>query len=201
MASIVSICNLALSNIGKENINALSEASAEARACNQFYEHARDLLLQSYPWNFADKTVALAEVVEPTFGKWNHAYQRPADCLKVRWIFPYSGDDQPRIADCDAAKIPFDVDGGLIFANASPAVLVYTARIEDSSQFTPLFVDALSWHLATRLAMPLTRDPKARAEAYQLAQEMTRLAREADANETRTNYQINSALIEGRNHG
>ncbi len=44
MASVVSICNLALSNIGKDNINALTDAGAEARACSQFYEHVRDMM-------------------------------------------------------------------------------------------------------------------------------------------------------------
>lgn len=182
MSSIVAICNLALSNIGKENITSLTEASTEARACRQFYDHTLGTLLQAYPWRFAGKTVALAEVANDRAGRWAHAYQRPSDCLKIRSIG--AGD--------------YDAEAGLIYADASPAVLTYTAQIEDPSRFPPLFADALSWHLAVRLAMPMTRDPKIRADAWQVAQQMTGLAQMADANEVRENSDIDSDLVASR---
>jgi hypothetical protein len=69
MSSIVSICNLALSNLGKDNISALTDEGAEARACNQFYDHVRDTLLQVYPWSFAGKTASLAEVTNDKAGR------------------------------------------------------------------------------------------------------------------------------------
>ena len=46
MSSVIAICNLALSNVGKDNISSLDEAGAEARACRQFYDLTRDALLQ-----------------------------------------------------------------------------------------------------------------------------------------------------------
>src|SRR4051794_30649570 len=82
MASIVSICNLALSNVGKPSISDLNEGSAEAKACKQFYEHVRDTLLQAFPWRFAGKTQALAEVTNDKPNRWQFAYARPTDCLK-----------------------------------------------------------------------------------------------------------------------
>src|SRR6187402_875820 len=88
MSSIVSICNLALSHLGKDNISALSDAGAEARACNQFFEITRDTLLQVYPWRFAGKTASLAEITNDKPGSWAYAYNRPTDCLKIRWLRP-----------------------------------------------------------------------------------------------------------------
>ena len=44
MTSIISICNLALASIGKDSINALTEPTVEARACNRFFAPARDAL-------------------------------------------------------------------------------------------------------------------------------------------------------------
>lgn len=199
MASKIFICNLALSNIGKDNINALTEQSAEARACNQFYDHARDTLLQAYPWSFAGKTQALAQVTNDKPGQWGYAYKRPTDCLKVRWIRPaYSATDNCRLTPQQEISFPHEVEGDTIYCDLSPAFLRYTFKLEDASRYPPLFVDALSWHLAVRLAMPLTRDTKVRAEAYQLALGTSGTAQMADANEEQHSSDIESEFVEVR---
>lgn len=197
MTSIVSICNLALTNLGKENISALSEATAEARACNQFYAHVRDILLQAYPWRFAGKTQSMAEVTNTKVGAWGYAYDRPSDCLKVRWLRPeYAIDDPSTVAD--EIAVPYDIEGNTIYCNFSPAFLRYTTRLTDPTKYSPLFVEALAWHLAVRLAMPLTRDPKVRADAYQLAVQTTGAAETADANEVRETSNHASEFVTGR---
>lgn len=201
MTSVVAICNLALSNIGKDNINDLAEASPQARACNQFYALTRDMLLQSYPWRFAGKTQSLAAVTNDKPGAWGHAYNRPNDCLKVRWVRPeYSDLDPPveGLGEPECVCYPHDIEGQTIYANLSPAFLRYTFRLTDPTRFSPLFVDALSWHLAVRLAMPMTRDPKVRADAYQLARVMQAQAEAADANEVRETSDHTSELVAGR---
>lgn len=172
MVSKISICNLALSNLGKDNINDLGEPTAEARACNQFYDHTCAALLQGYPWGFAGKSVTLAAVANDKPKLWGYAYERPTDCLKVRYIEPDAG-------------VPYDILGQRIYCDLSPAVLHYTFRLTDPTKYPPLFVEALSWHLAVRLAMPMTRDPKVRADAFQLAMQTQGAAEMADANEVR----------------
>lgn len=200
MSSVVFICNLALSNIGKDNISDLNEASAEARACKQFYAHTRDTLLQSYPWRWAQKTVALAEVSNDKANRWVYAYQRPSDCLKIRRVvgelmqdyIPYSP------GQVKAGGFDYTVEGSVIYTALSPAYLEYTRWVEDVTKFPALFQDALSWHLAVRLSMPLTRDPKIRADAFQLATQMTGSAAVADANEVRETSDYPSEAIEAR---
>jgi hypothetical protein len=174
MTSIVSICKLALTNIGKDTINDLSEPTAEARACNLFYDQVRDTLLQSYPWRFAGGRKSLAEISNDR-SEWSHAYTRPADCLKILWVEPEGGRR--------GVLYPHDAEDGKIYCNLSPAYLRYTKRLTDPTRYPPLFIEALSWHLAVRLAMPLTRDPKVRADAYQLAIRLQGEAASADANE------------------
>lgn len=198
MASVVSICNLALSNIGKDNIQALTDAGAEARACSQFYEHTRDVLLQGYPWRFAGATVSLAEVANNRLGKWSYAYARPNDCMKARWVRPAYSEDEPAPSEQEEMSIPYEIEGETIYCNLSPAFLRYTSRLTDPTKFSPLFVDALSWHLAVRLAMPLTRDPKVRADAWQVATQMTGQAQMMDANEVRETSDHVSELVVGR---
>jgi hypothetical protein len=215
MSSVVSICNLALSNIGKNTINALTEASAEARACNQFYEHTRDLLLQAYPWRFAGKTLSMAELENDKPGAWLHAYSRPTDCLKVRWIRPQYTADPSNIPcgdvsgnrhhhrhdDNEEISIPYEIEATTLYCNLSPALLRYTFRLTDPTRFSPLFTDALSWNLAARLAMPLTRDQGIRTQAYQLAQVSQATAAQADANEVRENSDHESDTVRARHHG
>lgn len=199
MSSVVFICNLALSNLGKDNITALTEASAEARACNQFYEHTRDTLLQAYPWRFAGKTASLAEIANDKTGRWEYAYQRPTDCLKVRWLRPqYSADECQPTTVKEETAFPYDIEGQSLYTDLSPAFLRYTMRLIDPTKFTALFIDALSWHLAVRLAMPLTRDPKVRADAWQVATRMQASAETHDANEVRETSDSESDLVEAR---
>lgn len=200
MTSIVSICNLALSNIGKDNISSLTETTPEARACNQFYEHVRDMLLQAYPWRWAGKTQSLGEIANDKPGAWGYAYQRPTDCLKVRYVRPeYSEDD----IDLDGAKsdsfgIVHEIEGQAIYTDISPAFLRYTYRVTDPTKFPPLFVEALAWHLSVRLSMPLTRDPTVRRECFNVANGMQAQAQMADANEERDTSDISSDLVEAR---
>lgn len=211
MTSVISICNIALTNVGKPEINDLAEASAEARACNRFYEHTRDTLLQAYPWRFSGKTLSVAELTNDKPGAWRHAYKRPTDCLKVRWVrgeYRENPDDTCfRDADfhrdtlVEEIQNPYDIEGDTIYADLSPCLLRYTFRLTDPSRFSPLFTDALGWHLAVRLAMPLTRDPKMRADAYQLAQTSQAIAAMADANEVRENSDITSDTVGSRFHG
>ena len=198
MASVVSICNLALSNIGKDNISALTDVGAEARACSQLYEHTRDILLQSYPWRFAGKTQALAQITNDKSGQWGFAYARPVDCLKVRWVRPEYSEDSPALTHQQEITVPYEVDGQTIYCNLPVAMLRYTARSTDPARFSPLFVDALGWHLAVRLSMPLTRDPKVRSDAWQVAASMTQTAQAADANEARETSDHSTEFVEGR---
>jgi len=199
MTSVVAICNLALSNLGKDNISDLAEASAEARACNQFYAHTRNLLLQSYPWRFAGKTAALAEITNTKVGAWEYAYQRPTDCLKVRWLRrEYSTTDtSPQTLQEEVAN-PYEIEGTSIYCNLSPAFLRYTVLLADPTKYSPLFTEALAWHLAVRLAMPMTRDPKVRADALDVARIAAAQAAEADANEVRETSDHESEFVTER---
>lgn len=199
MSSETSICNLALSYLGKNNIEDLSDAGTEARACRQFYAHNRDTLLQAYPWRSAGKTISLAELTNDRPGQWAYCYQRPTDCLKIRWVrreFSLT-DACPQTLQQEIMN-PFDWEGTKIYCNLSPAFLRYTFKLTDPTKFSPLLIDAMAQHLAVRLAMPLTRDPKVRADAYALALEMQARAQEADANEVRETTDVDSELIEVR---
>lgn len=186
MASTVSICNLALGHLGADKIDALSEASSEARACNRFYAQTLGALLSAGPpWRFARHEVTLAEVDGGASIGWAYAYTLPADLLRVRSIAApasghaiYGAAQQP-----DERNQPYELSSDRLYCNISPASLRYIRRIDDPSKFPPLFVEALSWHLAARLAMPLTRDAGQRQAAFQMALQTQAAAGAADAND------------------
>lgn len=202
MTSTVEICNLALSNIGKSNIVSLSEASAEARACNQFFGVTLRLLISSYPWRFSVKQASLAEIENNRVGEWGYAYQVPIDCMspiRIREEFTAT----PIIpSDVAAYLMPegnrYDVAGETIYCDLSPAVLIYSSDLTDTSKLPPLFVEALAWHLAVRLCMPLTRDPTIRKATFDMANRVLAQAQADDANMVRTSTDVSSTYERAR---
>lgn len=193
MASVVEICNLALSNLGKGvPISALDEASEEARQCNQHYEHARDWLLQQFEYQFARKVQALAGLTNDWGERWGYRYSKPNDCLKIIRIVP-------EVDDPDALPVPYGLRGASIYTDLDTTTLEYTFRQDDPSTYPPQFVDALAWSLAARIAFPLTRDRQIRADAVQMATSMRYAAEDADANNEINSYVTPAAQIEARN--
>jgi hypothetical protein len=159
--SEVLICNLALFRVGHtQRIDALTEASVPAELCKELFPVCRDRLLECFPWAFAKKRAVLASVGdEPT--NWLFQYQYPSDCLKVRAIV-IEGQRVPTPAN----KIPYEVqqntvnEGLAICTDQELAEIIYTVRVTNPRLFTPGFVDALAWCMATELISPLARDPK-----------------------------------------
>lgn len=160
MSSAVDICNLALGHLGDSaNVSSIDppEGSAQAEHCARFYPVARDTLLEMHNWGFASRRVALAQLSVPSANPettWEYAYAAPAAVAKMIAVLAPDTDD--------SMGVEFEVEtlstGSLvIYTNTEDAILRYTARITDTTKFTPLFVDALSWLLASYLAGPIIK--------------------------------------------
>ena len=201
MSSQVFLCNLALANLAMPPISTINGAEPEAVACKLFYGHVLRVLIHSYPWRFAQKTQALALVANDRPGRWGYAYARPTDCLKFHLVTDSAMAEYiPNTGDGAIVQggFAYAVDGATIYCDVAEAYGVYTFDLTDPARFSPLFEEAFGWHLAVRLAMPLTRDPKIRADAYQLAMKTEAMAAVADANETRHTSDTPSEVIEAR---
>ena len=84
MASMVEICNLALSKAGITDsiMNLDTEQSETALWCKANFAPARDAVLRDFPWNFATKNVVLSALdFDHPDGK--KVYLYPSDCLNV----------------------------------------------------------------------------------------------------------------------
>lgn len=157
MASVIEICNRALSNIGNSrSINSLNEASKEASQCSLHFDACRDAALADFDWNFATKRVALADTNNPP-PDWSFSYQYPPDCLRITEIM-VPGIRNPTAAMRINYEVGADADGTgkLIYTDQSQAWLKFIARVTDVNMFDAIFMEALSWRLAAAINMPLT---------------------------------------------
>lgn len=181
MASEVDICNLALFRIGQSlTIAALTETSNAARLCRTVYETCRDEVLEDFPWPFATKSVALAELTDTAPPGWTYQYAYPADCLHALRVCDDAGIRfVSRVPWCSdenfppTYRVPFRVMAGPDDANAkvivtdlSPAYLYYVREVTDSRVFSPLFVSALAWRLAAEIGPPLQASTTIVKDAY-----------------------------------
>lgn len=173
MASEVEVCNLALSHLGdRATVASIDppEGSAQAEHCARYYPIARDSLLEMARPGFATRRAALAALVDVP-DAWQFAYTRPADALAiVAVVAPEQTDD---FGDPSPFVCELDANGdGVIYTNVEQAQVRYIARVEDTSRFSPLFVIALSWHLASMLAGPILKGDAGAAEGKRCEQMM-----------------------------
>lgn len=178
MASEVDICNVALGHLGDAaNIQSISppDGSAQAEHCQRFYPIARDSLLEMHTWSFITRRVALSQLTNPASG-WAYCYAQPADLINPIAVLDPNARDDNSVGIPTASQWtetpgtnggvytpqPFQLESALdgtdiLYTNQVNAVLRYTARIIDTTKFSPLFVETLTWMLASMLAGPVMK--------------------------------------------
>jgi hypothetical protein len=208
MASAVDICNLALAHLGDTaTVSSIDppEGSAQAEHCSRFYPIALNSLLEMHYWSFTTKRVTLAQVTN-NWPQWKYAYAIPGDANNIISVLPpdatddYSTKFTPTDTPYFAANyapvtsagryVPqqynkeIDADGnGVLLTNQENAELRYTAFVNDTTAFSPLFVLALSWHLASMLAGPIIKGETGAAEAKRCAQMFALFESQAEASD------------------
>ena len=211
MASVVDICNLALAHLGDAATIASidpPEGSAQAEHCARFYPIARDNLLEMHNWNFSTRRALLAEVTND-WVQWQHAYALPSDCVNPISVISneayddyatrFIPTDTPQFAHNYSPAIsagryvpqPFTIEtlsSGIhvLYTNLENAVLRYQALVNDTTEFSALFVTTLSWHLASMLAGPVLKGDAGAAESKRCSQMMAGWlaeARKSDGNQ------------------
>ena len=201
MASEVDICNLALARLG-DNATVASidppEGSSQAEHCARFYPVARDSLLEMHAWKFATRRVLLAQLTTDTWN-WTYAYAEPTGVLKLLAVLPASA-----ASDADTQEYEAETDGNgarIILTDQEGASLRYVAHVTDTTVFSPLFVDALAWLLASYLAGPVLKGDAGAAMAKACLQSfMLALsnAKVSDANQRKVRPEHKPDWIAGR---
>ena len=149
MTGKVEIVNIALARIGESPIQSFEEGSVPANTARLVYDAARRSTLRDYNWNFALATATLARYEEAP-DDFPFAFALPSDCLRVIRL-RCAGVPDFR----NAPKIPFVLRGGRLLANEPKVLLEYLRDVTDENEFDSKFVEALSYKLASELAMPV----------------------------------------------
>lgn len=158
MASVVDIVNLALARIGDSaTVTSIDppEGSAQAEQAKRFYPIARDTLLELHPWNFATKRISLAATSDVAPDTWQFTYSLPANYIRALAVYPEETNSE---ADQQHFIIETNELGQLVlFTNVENATLKYISLITDTTKFTPLFVNTLSFMLSSFMAGSLIK--------------------------------------------
>lgn len=201
MASEVDICNLSLGYLGDDaTVSSLDppEGSAQADHCAKFYPIARDSLLEMHEWGFATRRIALADLGSD-WPQWAYAYAKPNDALKCLAVLDPEADDD---LDPKPYLLEAQDDGsGLIYTNQENAVLRYTTRVTDTTRFSPLFVETLSWLLASKLGGPVLKGETGAAAsraAYKMFNTLIGQASVSDSNQQHKRPEVQAAWITAR---
>lgn len=201
MASEIDIVNLALARLGDvANVSSIDppEGSAQADHAARFYPIARDGLLDLIDWKFAIRRVDLA-VLDTDVHGWAFSYAKPANCIKILAVLPQNaGQDQASEAYETETN---DLGAEIILSDTEQAVARYTYRVTDTGKFPPLFVEGLSWLLASHLAGPVLKGnegEKAAQTCYARAVFIAGQAAKNDANQRKVRPTHTPAWIANR---
>lgn len=166
LISKVDICNMALANIGQPPIQTLESRNpgASEKACKLRYDEARLEALAGNLWNFASMYRKGARLDIEAKYPYVYAFAFPADALQLFEIQRIKGD----------LPVPFEVTdrpdqaGKLVHCDLASPTFVYTRDKEDPTTFDYDFIQAMSWLLASKIAMPITKNLKIQQEAWKM---------------------------------
>lgn len=161
----VFIGNMALAHLGSPSVQSFDQPNTASKVLKQVFEAARIEALNATLWNFASMwQVGIRLDLDPKPG-WSYVFSYPADALRVFEILRSSVDE---------IEIPFEVTdrpdgnaGKIIHCNMIAPTFIYSRDKADPATFDMDFIVALSWLIASKIAMPLTKSAKMADRAEQ----------------------------------
>jgi len=190
MVASVDIANRALILAGSEVLlPALTQDSMEAKTLNLVYQPLIDYCHTLTNWNFARKTVALTVSKSlpapplPSWGAstmpsppWQFEYLLPTDFIKAQYVTNQANVNNPARYDGEPQRgqvvmINTGTPQLVVLTNQTLALLVYTARILDPTQWSPYFTQLAVEVLAAEIALSISKSLELRAHLRQVSQE------------------------------
>ena len=213
MASAVEICNLAMSFLGDSgNIATIAppDATTAAKMCAIYYPIAKAAMLELHDWSFATKRGLLPQLATEEVYGWKGVYGLPADCMRVIGIQAHtaglSKHDTWVAAHTYWATEPldnntFEVLSGRLYTNVRSPVATYVTSEVSEGAFSPTFVTAFAYYLATEIAGSRVKGEEGQklsnllSKQFQLA---LSVAKTRDANQQRKRIHYTPLWILGR---
>ncbi len=217
MTSKLDIYNMAIAHLGGEFASSTSEDSVEAQACDERYDEVRKSVLELRPWNFAIKRAQLAAAANaPDFG-YDTYYTLPSDMLRILASdaeidsFYRNGPMYSNLLDGayydgaykDNYKIEINpVDGSLaLLSDDDEKRILYVFNQEDTSKFSPSFVETLALALAIAISYKVTGSSTMKERLTAQYTAMLKDASTIDAQQGTTESTRTSAWMQERFNG
>lgn len=141
MASVVDICNKALSLLSQEAIVSLEDNSPQAYACRTHWGPLRDEILRGHKWNCVAARAQLSRLVETPSFEYKYYYQLPSDCLFLKEVVPHQF---------------YEVESGRVLCDSETLSIKYIKSETDTTQYDAQLSAAFSYLLAAELAYQMT---------------------------------------------
>ncbi|MGE7139141.1 hypothetical protein ACQKIE_16060 [Luteibacter sp. NPDC031894] len=224
MTSSIETFNRALSRIGIDQFMADPlESSKEGDLYRTWFDVCVERLLTDFPWNFATRITALAELATDLTPGWQKKYAYPVDCLMVRQIVDASGARSAITGYYGAwgygwddycgwvrRQVPFEIMNDresdtkvskVIVCDMPEAYCLHVVSVTDLNLFDPLALSALEWLIASEIAAPFHGMPTG-INTAQAAGQQYRAALNAahvrSANESGSDYRPESPALSCR---
>lgn len=157
MASQVDIANRALTKLGAARIISFGDDNKQARAVFSMFDIVRDAELRSHIWSFSVKRTSLPQLTTTPDWGFKYEYQIPSDCLRILMVNDiYNGPDMSDYRNKPVAE--YSLEGNKILTDiGAPLKLRYIARVEETTQWDSMFVEAFACRLAMEMCEDLTQ--------------------------------------------
>lgn len=155
--STTSISNMAMRHLGQSEPidNFETDKSQAAVACRVFLPTVIEEAMRDFGWPFARIIADLALIEEDPNDEWSFSYRYPADCSMFKRILSGLRNDTRQ------SRVPYligqDSGGKLIFTDQEEAQCEYTKLETNVQIWTPDFVMAVSFLLASYIAPSVTK--------------------------------------------
>lgn len=190
--SKVDICARALVMIGAQPISSFTDGSTEALVASNVYEDIVQASLTRHRWKFATNQKELSLLSTAPVGRYEYAYQLPAD----------PGVLQINTLTVNDYIIPYTRYKNMIYVNTYGAnhnlVLDYIYRVEED-YFPPHFRLALEYELASLFAGSVARDAGMINQFKQMSDRQFLISKNIDTAEVTTRKLDTSRFINLRN--
>lgn len=145
MASRAEIGNRALIKLGQPRVsNFETDESVNAVTINALWSSVRDIVLQTYPWNFSVKRANIAASAEAPSWGYSYKFPIPSDCLQILEI----RDDVEYQAE----------DNHILCDESGPIYIKYISNSTDVDSWPPTFNELFIAHLAIEASERITDD-------------------------------------------
>jgi hypothetical protein len=193
------IVNLALSWLGQNQINALTDEQHEAQVMDANYQLSRDKVLNDNAWTFAIRREVLAPIVPaPAFG-FDNQFLIPSDVLFVhRVLRPQSAGATlfSQVRSRTGVNADWIREGNHILAREEVIHCIFIVRVTNADLFSPSFIHALAARLAADTALTFTENRKLKEDMEIMYMNKLAEAQYADGRQGRTE-RIQSNLLTG----